>query len=460
MQPQNEKASKRSCLVLSILIFVVLPLSVVILGLVLWYGRESSAKSRLKTRIASITKRGYPVDDASVDTYYKDRTDSANTEAWLAVLSTMTSQDFSASTKGVALLGAGMGTEIPILPEDEWEEEEDSLAFLEKWKSLHAEVLRLSIDAKPVRFPIVFDSFRTLLQQTQEMRQAARLLLLRGRVGLRARDSVVVRDAIDGMLGVSRVNAGEPILVSQLVSIAIDSMAIALLKDSLKVDALSEEDLQSLLPKVLATVNLGKEWENAIVGERAIALPVFADPSKARSFGVTSVPGRSRDALFYLDLIQGILELPANDLKEFKVKLQAVEAKMTEQANASWITKFDSILTLQTAPAFAAAADAFIRRALQHRMAALAIGLRLYEDRHGKFPNSLNDLSELPMVVNRLELTKDLSFGYRVNGSNAKLWGGSYQDAFSIPAEPPVMVVGEPDTTLKELWLWEFQVKK
>lgn len=133
---------------------------------------------------------------------------------------------------------------------------------------------------------------------------------------------------------------------------------------------------------------------------------------------------------------------------------------MTEQANASWITKFDSILTLQTAPAFAAAADAFIRRALQHRMAALAIGLRLYEDRHGKFPNSLNDLSELPMVVNRLELTKDLSFGYRVNGSNAKLWGGSYQDAFSIPAEPPVMVVGEPDTTLKELWLWEFQVKK
>ena len=460
MLPQNEKASKRSCLVLSILIFVVLPLSLLTLLLLLWYGRESSAKSRLKARIASITKQGYPVDDASIDTYYKDRTDSSNTEAWLAVISMMTSQDFKASTNGVAYLGIGIEAEVPILPEDEWSEEKDSLAFLEKWESLHADVLRLSVDAKPVRFPIVFDSFGTRLQQTQEMRQAARLLLLRGRVGLRARDSVVVRDAIDGMLGVSRVNAGEPILVSQIVSIAIDGMALGLLKDSLKVDALNEADLQSLLPKVMATIHFGKEWEMAIAGERALALPVFADPKKARTVGVTSVPGRTRDALFYLDLTDGVLELPTNDLKDFKVKLQAVEAKMTEQAFANWITRFDSILTLQTTPAFAAAGDVFIRRALQHRMAALAIGLRLYEDRHGKLPNSLNDLSDLPMDLKPLGLTKVLSFGYRLEGSNAKLWGGSYQDVFSIPAEPPVIEVGEPDTSMKELWLWEFQVKK
>ncbi len=460
MLPQNEKASKRSCLVLSILIFVVLPFSLLTLGLVLWYGRESSAKSRLKARIASITKQGYPVDDASVDTFYKDRTDAANTEAWLAVLSTMTSQDFSESTNGVALLGAGIEAAIPILPEEEWKEEEDSLAFLEKWKSLHSEVLRLSIDAKPVRFPIVFDSFGTLLPQTQEMRQAARLLQLRGRVGLRAKDSAVVREAIDGLLGASRVNAGEPILVSQLVSIAIDFIAIGLLKDAIQVDALNEVDLQSLIPKVMANINIGKDWEMMVAGERAIALPVFADPRKAKASGVASVPGRSRDALFYLDLIDRVIELPANDLKEFKNKLNDVEAKTTAQANANWIAKFDSILTLQTTPAFTAVADAFVRRALQHRMAAMAIGLRLYEDRHGKFPKSLNDLSDLPMDVKPLSPTKERAFGYLLDRSNAKLWGGSYQDAFTIPAEPPVVVVGEPDTFGKEIWLWEFQVKK
>ncbi len=458
MLPQNEKASKRSCLVLSILLFVVLPFSIITLLLLLWYGRESSGRSQMRARIASITKQGYPVDDASVDKYYKDRTDSANTEAWLAVLNTMTSQDFKASASAVPILGTE--AEVPILPEEEWNEEEVSLAFLEKWKSLHSEVLRLSIDAKPVRFPIVFDSFETLLQQTQEMRQAARLVQLRGRVGLRAKDSAVVRDAIDGLLGISRVNAGEPILVSQLVSIAIDGMAIGLLKDSLKVDVFSEADLQSLLPMVMATINIGREWEMVVAGERAIALPVFVDPKKARTLGVTSFPGRSRDALFYLDLIQGVIELPTNDLKEFKTKLKDAQAKVTEKANANWITRFDSILTLQTTPAFAAAGDAFIRRALQHRMAALAIGLRLYEDRHGKFPTSLKDLTDLPMDVKPLALTKEMSFGFQLEGNNAKLWGGSFQDAFSIPVEPPEIVVGEPDTTMKELWLWEFQVKK
>jgi len=460
MLPQNEKASKRSCLVLSILLFVVLPFSVLILGLVLWYGRESSGRSQLKARIASIIKQGYPVDDASVDRYYKDRTDAANTEAWLAVLNTMTSQDFTASTNGVAYLGMGTEAEVPILPEEEWNDEEVSLAFLEKWESLHAEVLRLSIDAKPVRFPIDFDSFATILQQTQQMRQAARLLQLRGRVGLRNRDSAVVRDAIDGMLGVSRVNAGEPILVSQLVSIAIDGMALGLLKDSLKVDVLSEADLQSLLPKVMATINIGKEWEMVVAGERALALPVFVDPKKARTVGVTSVPGRSRDAIFYLDLIQGVIELPTDNLEEFKIKLKDAQAKTTEKANANWITRFDSILTLQTTPAFAAAGDAFIRRALQHRMAALAIGLRLYEDRHGKFPNSLKDLSDLPMDVNQLGPTQERSFGYRLEGSDAKLWGGSFQDAFAIPAEPPVIVAGEPDTTMQEFWSWDLPAKK
>jgi hypothetical protein len=237
-------------------------------------------------------------------------------------------------------------------------------------------------------------------------------------------------------------------------------MAIALLKDSLKVDALNAAELQRLLPKVMAHISIGNEWQRVVAGERALALPVFTDPKKARSVGVPSVPGRSRDALFYLDLTDGVIELSANDLKEFKVKLQAVEANMKQRANAGWIARFDSILTLQTTPAFAAAGDAFIRRALQHRMAALAIGLRLYEDRHGKFPNSLNELSNLPMNLKPLELTKELSFGYRVEGGNAKLWGGSFQDAFSIPAEPPVIAFGEPDTTQKELWLWEFQLKK
>ena len=62
MLPHNDKAAKRSCLILSILIFVVLPFSLIALGLLLWFGRESFGRSQLKARIASLAKQGYPVD--------------------------------------------------------------------------------------------------------------------------------------------------------------------------------------------------------------------------------------------------------------------------------------------------------------------------------------------------------------------------------------------------------------
>lgn len=457
MVPNNEKASKRGCLILSILIFVVLPFSLLALGLLLWYGRESSGRSRLKARIDSLSKQGDPVDNSSVESYYKNRTSPENTDAWLAVLNTISSADFKASTKGVPYIG--IDVELPVLTSDGWEEEEVSLAFLERWKSLHAEVLRLSIDAKPVRFPIVFDSFATLLPQTQNSRDVARVLQLQGRVGLRARDSAVVRDAIDGLLGLSRVNAGEPFLVSQLVSMAIDGVAIGLLKDAIQHDALSESDLLVLLPKVLASTTIGKEWQTTIAGERGTALPVFIDPNKAKAMGVMSLPGRSRDAIFFIELMQEVSEIPTEDFVEFQSKLAEIESKL-KKANQSWFSKYDNFLTLQITPACNAAGEAFIRRALQHRIAALAIGIRLYEDRKGKLPASLNDLSELPMDLKALAPTKDRSFGYRRDGNNAKLWGGTFQDAVHIPTEPPAIVAGEPDNSGKEFWLWEFRAVK
>ena len=458
MLPHNDKAAKRSCLILSILIFVVLPFSLIALGLLLWFGRESSGRSQLKARIASLAKQGYPVDNASVESQYRDRADPKHTNAWLAVLNTISSADFKASTNGVPYIG--IDVELPVLTSDDWEEEEVSLAFLERWKSLHAEVLRLSIDAKPVRFPIVFKSFATLLPETQNVRQLARLLQLNGRVGLRARDSTKVRDAIDGLLGQSRVNAEEPFLVSQLVSMAIDGIAIGLLKDAIQHDALSESDLLVLLPKVLASTTIGKEWQTAIAGERGTALLYFQNPKEAQLLDVRSFPARSRDGVFFIELMQEVLEIPNADIVEFKTKLADIESKLKAKASESWLSRFDTMLTLQITPAFSAAGDAFIRRALQHRIAALAIGLRLYEDRKGKLPASLNDLAELPMDLKALAPTKDRSFGYRRDGNNAKLWGGTFQDAFHIPTEPPAIVAGEPDNSGKEFWLWEFRAVK
>lgn len=461
MPTQNEKASKRSCLFLSIMIFVVLPFSLILLVLLLWFGRESSGKRRLAARKANIVKQGLPIDDASLDKYYRDRTDPKNAAAWKSVFATMASEDFKSSLKGVAILSES--SEQPIVPDHEWTEEADSIAFLKKWKTLHAEAVQLSIDAKPVQFPTVFDSFNTMLNEIQELRQVARLLELQGRVGLRARDSAIVRENIDASLGLSKVPSGSPTLVSQLVSIAIDGIGIGLLKDSLEYDVLNEADLKILLPKVQLDINLGDEWRMTIAGERAMALPVFSDPTKARAVGLPSLPGRSHDALIYLDLSDEVMDFSTENLKEFKAKLQDMEDKVKGISNGNLISRFDSIMTMQTLPAMGACGEAFCRRALQHRMAALAIGLRLHEDRNASFPTTLEALTEIPLDIKRLMPTPTTSFGYRKDGENVRLWGGSFKDSLTIASEPhPAEIEGEDNLAKsnRQLWLWELPVGK
>lgn len=456
---QNERALKRSRLFVWASFFVVIPLSLLVVAALLWVGREYSGSRRLKARIAILKKQGHPIDDATLDEFYKTKTDPTNTDAWLELIARIKAPDFVASSKAIPYLGSE--AEVPILPSEEWTEEQVALAFLKNWKSLYADLLILSVDAKPVRFPIVFDSMQTLLTQTQEMRQFARLLQLSGRIGLRKRDSSAVRDAIDGLLGLSRVSSGEPLLVSQLVATAIDGVALELLKDGIRHDAINESDLKILLPKVLAAINIGPEWSSAIVGERAIALPIFADSKKAKSLGVSSVPGRSRDALFYIDISQQILEIPTEPMSEILAKMG--ETKIEERMmQGNWSAQFDRVLTSQLMPNYAMAVNALIRRALQHRMAATAIGIRLYEDVHFDMPNTLSDLSELAIDTKRLGPKEETSFGYARKGNSAKLWGGGNPDLFSIPKTPPSPIDSETNAAAKaeqERWLWEFLPK-
>jgi hypothetical protein len=148
-------------------------------------------------------------------------------------------------------------------------------------------------------------------------------------------------------MGLSRVNAGEPMIVSHLAGNAFDGMAIGFLKNAIEYDALSESDLQALLPRVLASANIGKDWETAIAGERALALPIFKDPSKGRSEGIIAILSNSRDALFYIDQTQSLLEANTEDLSAFNAELKGFDTRLRSQTKAGWIARWESIMTMQ-----------------------------------------------------------------------------------------------------------------
>ncbi len=423
------------------------------LGLLLLVGRESSGQRRLQSKINALRAEGLPVDNASLKKYYDEQTDPQDTPRWLAALKTLSSDAFEKSAKGVPLFDAQAEHDAP-LPSQPWAAEAETATreFLTQWKELHQEIQELALRAQPVQFPIEFDSIDTPLAHLNEMRQAIRLLHLRGKVALRDGDSKATRQTVMAMWGGSKILSSDPLLISQLVATAFDGMAMDLLKDGLKSGVLQSSELQELLPMLLAQTEIDAAWRSAVIGERALALPAFEDT--VRAVGV-SVPGRAQDTLLYLEIIQKAIELPTEDLDEFRNSAKLLETDLKNRVMGNWLTVFDSIMTGTLTPALHASASAFTRRALQHRLAAVAIGLRLFEQQHSRFPQTLQELSQLELGLEQLGPSTQTTFGYRVNEDGiAQLWSYNMLTDETVPAEP--YATTDPQSS-DAMWVWELQ---
>ncbi|MEZ6137808.1 MAG: hypothetical protein R3C53_23215 [Pirellulaceae bacterium] len=353
-----------------------------------------------------------------------------------------------------------------MIADTEWEQAAATRVFLNRWNELHQSIQQLSLDqldeqAQPVRFPIEFDSINTLLPNTQEMRSAARMLSLHGQVAVLDGNSTQVRLDVEALLGCSKALHGEPILVSQLVSIAIDSMGVELLKRALEQDVLEERDLMLLLPHVLAKTGIGPEYRVALHGEIAMMLPVFDNPGMAGEEGATRLPARGNDMLHYLEHMESVLAADeSGDLGEFMADLQASEANLEKLFDAGPIVAFDSILTGLLAPATAASGQAFVRSTL-HRMAAICIGIRLYEKKHARLPTSLAELVDVGVDATQLTAPSNQSFGFSVDAEqNALVWGYDIRTESAVPPVPPTLDPGEPDLDTKRLYRWELPTKQ
>lgn len=446
----------RSCLLYGLVICFLLPVLLVGIALLVFAGRDASAKRLLEKRIEKLQAEGLPVDDESMADFHIDATSRRDLDVWLGILEELQSKQFSDSVDGVPIFDGKVENPIPVT-HGPWAEEETTRAFLNRWSDLHDRTMRLCMDAEPVRFPITWQSVSTLLPKTQEMRQAARLLSLRGQVAVYDRDAAAARRSIDALLGCATVLSGEPILVSQLVSIAIDGMAMDVLKKAVEQDVLRERDLEDLLQEVLKKTTVGPEWQLSMKGERAMMLPIFQNPELINAnIGSSFLPFRSRDANNYLDLMENILEIPTTDLDQFQVRLEVEEAKLAEALSGSFIKKLDNMLTSMLTPAFSAAGSAFIRQALTHRIAALAMGARLYKIEHGKFPESLSLLEPYGVVASDMVPVGGKPFGYRLDEDRALLWGFSrMSEMTSVPDTPPDPQEGEPYVDQIRFWKWE-----
>jgi len=445
--------SKRGCLVMGCLIAGGVPLLLLGILLLIIIGRESSANRQLQAELKKLQAAQLPYDAASLQQYYQQQTDPSNQSRWQAALKNLASEELRQSSQGVVGFDGQVQEDIP-LPGQSWDPQSETThrKFLEQWNGLYDELLDLALQAKPVRFEIDFANFQTQLDHVQDMRRAARLIHLNGKVALYDRDSVGTDEATRGLLGASQTLSGEVLLVGQLVSIALDGMALDLLKQGTQSGVLQSSELQQLLPEILAFTEVGDVWRRTLIGERGFALPAFQNT--VPTVGIT-LPGRSRDTLLYLEFSQRAIDLPTDDIDGFLRGSKQLQNDFQQSISGNWLAIYDSLMTGTLTPALNATSHAFARRAVQHRLAAVAIGLRLHQQQHGSFPQSLAELSQLKMGLEQLGPGAGKAFGYRLGmAGKAQLWSYNIRKESSVPLEPYDLSSRDGDDPI---WVWELE---
>ncbi|MCY3021579.1 MAG: hypothetical protein NTW87_21400, partial [Planctomycetota bacterium] len=244
-------------------------------------------------------------------------------------------------------------------------------------------------------------SLDTQLPELASMRECARLLAAEARC--KAADGQV-RAALENVAairGMSRHVAAEPILISGLVSVAIDEIALRTLQGILTTTTPTVADL-AVVPAD-ETVSFQRVLRRCLNGEEAFGLSAFAmlssdTPTQELSREVGADPrffGPVLGAPWRVFLLPDDLEGYRRQMKTLRDMAQVgfkdalARSKKLEDENA---IRRAGILSAFVLPALSRCYIAFARAEARHRLAEAALATAAYRAKTGQFPAKLEGL--------------------------------------------------------------------
>jgi hypothetical protein len=249
-----------------------------------------------------------------------------------------------------------------------------------------------------------------LLPEMQSLRTAARLLVLD------ARREAADGNAADALRDVARIQrigrhaASEPILISNLVGIAIDTMALETLAQVLP--TLRKNDLAVLdAPEIRDLVTTPPAMASHFYGEEAFGLSVFADVSDDQ-LGVTNLvdllgngqPQSSALPIPPLSILYRVFFLPA-DLTGYRTIMQKYQSAASRSApypeTMKDITAIETqmrdrqpgLISSMMVPALGGVIKAQTRSVANHRAATALVAATKERLETGAVPETFDELA-------------------------------------------------------------------
>ena len=239
-----------------------------------------SLASANNNRLRAIASRGEPVDLTALDKFYAEVPESSNAAlVWLRGAAAITSNTDN------RLRNIPMKWNTALTPED--------LQSGAEALSANREALAIFRGAAMLersRYPVILSQYPlTNFQYLADLKSAAQLLRLKAIVVAQQGNTLEASEAIVQTFAAADSFATEPLLLTQLVRFAIDTIAVSSLQHALNRASVSDSELRAIQKAAARADNAGA-LRLALLGERASFVTFLRDPQRAVAADPTIAP--------------------------------------------------------------------------------------------------------------------------------------------------------------------------
>lgn len=376
--------------------------------LVLYLAWQARGRGLLRKELAAVKSLGEPITTAELTAWYAVPAGERDVTAiWQAAIAPFDTATYTASTRGVPIVGDG--PELPKLNQPITTEDEQKIRDFLKLYRDQLEALYTAADEQgAVRYPRHFSKgIAMLLPEAQQVRSASRALQLEFEILAREDDLAPAFKNLRMRLDAGETLRHEPVLISMLVRIAVFGNILEDIRRLMEQRTLDDSQLAQL-QQLVHMMDIHSQLPDALLGERAWCYHAFhlrTSNSLAPSYdnmvdegGIetshdVSKVRRPEDCAMALSLLaearQGA-ELPTPEmLKAFG----DFEDRITElHGNGSPIHRLRYAMTITLLPAMQAVAIADARSESLRDLTDTSLAARRFHLKHNRWPTALADL--------------------------------------------------------------------
>jgi len=293
----------------------------------------------------------------------------------------------------------------------QWTEEQkkEISLFIKKNKEIY-ELLEKATSMPKCRFPIKYeDGPEMLLMHLAKLRMCARFLAVKSIMETEKGQMENALDIYISGIKLTQSLSNEPVLISSLVRIAIDSMMLSSLEEILNKGTVDNKSYTKLVQEIMEEkesriISFGLQGESILSGlwiyNRISKGPIkdtlehfrllgfgMGPPEEPGKLIKKYLPFAENDIVFYLQTISSYISLSKEPYWQAKDKLEQLEKNLVTLPREKYLLSFLLLPALSPSYLKEARSDAYSGAAV------IAIANRIYRQKHGEFAESLSQLT-------------------------------------------------------------------